>query len=324
MDPNRVTRILYRTSLPDFPNIYRLENIAITRDLPVMNNFKYRIKQSHLRQCTIWDKFALPVSEFVCMKKTIALLLNAIPRPWLIRLSRPVMKITSILYWGNEVECPVCGGRFSRFLPYGYNIIRKGVLCPRCFSLERHRLLWLYLKNRTGFFTDRLKVLHVAPEQCFYSRFRKLKNLDYTTADLESPLADFRLDIQNMPFNDNTYDTVICNHVLEHVPDDRKAMREILRVLKPGGFAILQVPMDMTLEKTHEDPSITDPHEREFHFRQKDHYRLYGRDYNERLKECGFITSGADYAEDLDQQTKSRFRLPENEPLLAFYKERIR
>ena len=255
------------------------------------------------------------------MKTAIALLLNTIPRPWLIRISRPVMKITSLLFLGNKVECPICGGRFSKFLPYGYNRVRKGVLCPRCFSLERHRLLWLYLKNKTGFFTDPLNVLHVAPEQCFYSRFRKLDNLDYTTADLESPLADVKLDIQQMPLADDTFDVVICNHVLEHVPDDRKAMREILRVLKPGGYGIMQVPMELTLEKTYEDAAIVDPHEREVHFRQKDHYRLYGRDYTERIKECGFRISEPNYSDELDPKTIQRYRLPENEILMGFYKK---
>jgi SAM-dependent methyltransferase len=255
------------------------------------------------------------------MKKTIALLLNTIPRPLLIRISGLVMKITSLIFRGSKVECPVCGGGFSGFLPYGYNKVRKGVLCPRCFSLERHRLLWLYLKNKTGLFTDPLKVLHVAPEQCFLSRFRKLGNLDYITADLESPLADIKLDIQEMPFDDNTFDVVICNHVLEHVPDDRKALREILRVLRPGGYGIMQVPMDLTLEKTYEDPSIVDPHEREIHFRQKDHYRLYGRDYTERLKECGFHLHETNYSDELDQQTIQRYRLPKNEIMMAFYKK---
>jgi len=255
------------------------------------------------------------------MKKALALLLNTLPRPWLIRLSRPVMKITSVLFYGNKVECPVCGGRFSRLLPYGYNVIRKGVLCPRCFSLERHRLLWLFLKNRTCFFSDPLKVLHVAPEQCFYKRFRRLDNLEYTTADLESPLADVKLDIQQMPFDDNTFDVVICNHVLEHVQDDRRAMREILRVLKPGGFGIMQVPMDMSVEKTHEDPSITDPLEREKHFRQKDHYRFYGRDYLERIKETGFYIQNSNYLDQLDEETIQRFRLPRDEYMMAFWKK---
>ncbi len=254
------------------------------------------------------------------MKRTVALLLNIIPRPWLIRLSQPVMFFTSVLFRGRKVECPVCGGSFSRFLPYGYNNVRQGVLCPGCFSLERHRLLWLFLKNKTGFFTDSLKVLHIAPEQCFYHRFRKMKNIIYTTADLNSPLADIKLDVQKMPIDENTFDIVICNHVLEHVPDDRKAMREILRVLKPGGFAILQVPMDMTLETTYENPDIITPEEREIHFRQKDHLRLYGRDYLQRIEECGFYVRDGNYLEQLDDAVIQKYRLPSDEYMMAFYK----
>ncbi len=254
------------------------------------------------------------------MKKTIAILLNVIPRPWLIRLSQPVMFFTSVFLKGTNVECPVCGGSFSRFLPYGYNKVRQGVLCPGCFSLERHRLLWLYLKNKTGFFKNQLKVLHIAPEQCFYSRFRKMGNLDYVTADLNSPLADVKLDVQRIPFADNSFDVVICNHVLEHVPDDRKAMCEILRILKPGGFAILQVPVDITLETTYENPAIVTPKERELHFRQKDHFRLYGRDYLQRLKECGFVLRDANYLEQLDDAVIQKYRLPSDEYMIAFYK----
>ncbi len=254
------------------------------------------------------------------MKKAVAILLNCIPRPLLISLSKPVMLITSVLFRGRKVECPVCGGRFSRFLPYGYNKVRQGVLCPGCFSLERHRLLWLFLKNKTGFFSNPLKVLHIAPEQCFYSRFRRMNNLDYITADLNSPIADIKLDVQDIPFNNNTFDVIICNHVLEHVPDDRKAMCEILRVLKPGGYAILQVPMDITLETTYENPDIKKAKEREIHFGQKDHLRLYGRDYLQRLKECGFILRDGNYLEQLNDTIIQKYRLPSDEYMIAFYK----
>jgi SAM-dependent methyltransferase len=254
------------------------------------------------------------------MKRLVAVLLNIIPRPWLIRLSQPVMFLTSVLFRGKKVECPVCGGSFSRFLPYGYNKVRQGVLCPGCFSLERHRLLWLFLKNKTSFFHDRLKVLHIAPEQCFYHRFRNMNNIEYITADLNSPLADVKLDVQCIPFNDNLFDVVICNHVLEHVRDDRKAMCEILRILKAGGFAILQVPMDITLETTYENPDIVTPKEREIHFRQKDHFRLYGRDYLQRLKECGFVLHDTNYLDQLDDAVIQKYRLPRDEYMMAFYK----
>ena len=230
------------------------------------------------------------------------------------------MRFIAVLYRGDRVECPVCGGRFRKFLPYGYNQVRKNVLCPKCLSLERHRLLWLFLRNRTEFFTARLKVLHVAPEQCFFKTFRNMKNLVYLTADLESPLADIKMDIQDMPFPENEFDVIICNHVLEHVPDDRKAMHEIFRVLKKGGFAVLQVPTNYGAEHTYEDPSITDPAEREKHFRQKDHYRLYGKDYLQRLSECGFQVTGENYLSQLSSQERERYRLPGNEFMYGYYK----
>lgn len=255
------------------------------------------------------------------MKRLIPLILRVIPRPWLIRLSHLVMRITSFIYKGNQVECPVCGGTFRKFISYGHKKVREGVLCPRCFSLERHRLLWLFLQRCTDVFQGKYRILHVAPEQCFYSRFRKLKNLDYTTADLESPLADVKIDIQDMPFEDQDFDIVICNHVLEHVPDDRKAMKEIYRILQPGGFAILQVPADYSMEQTYEDASITDPDEREKHFRQKDHYRLYGKDYIERLKEAGFIIRNPNFLDQLSDDEIKRYRLPPFEYMFAYYKQ---
>jgi SAM-dependent methyltransferase len=254
------------------------------------------------------------------MKKLIRFLLRNIPRPWLIRFSLLFMKFAAVFYRGNKVQCPVCNGRFRKFLPYGYIESRENVLCPGCLSLERHRLLWLYLKNRTNFFTASLKVLHVAPEQCFYKRFRKLENLHYITADLESPIADVKLDIQEIPFNDNEFDVVICNHVLEHVPDDRKALREIFRVLKRGGYAILQVPTAYDMPVTKEDPAVTDPNERQRLFRQKDHYRLYGKDYTERVMSVGFVIGEDNYLLALSGEERERYRLPAMENMYGYYK----
>jgi ubiquinone/menaquinone biosynthesis C-methylase UbiE len=165
-----------------------------------------------------------------------------------------------------------------------------------------------------------MKVLHVAPEQCFYKTFRKMPQLTYVTADLESPLADVRLDIQDMPFAEGEFDMIICNHVLEHVPDDRKAIREVFRVLKNGGSAILQVPTNYEMEKTYEDPSITSPAEREKHFRQKDHYRLYGKDYLQRLAEAGFQIPEKNYLDELTLAEKERYRLPGMEYMYGYYK----
>jgi SAM-dependent methyltransferase len=168
------------------------------------------------------------------------------------------------------------------------------VLAPSTLSLERHRLLWLYLKNETDFFTAKAKVLHFAPEQAFYKKFRNLKNLEYTTTDLNSPLADVKADICDLPFTTNEYDIIFCNHVLEHIPDDTKAMQELLRVLKPGGMAVLQIPQDLSRATTFEDNSITDPKERAEIFGQYDHVRVYVRDYFEKLRSIGFKVQEVD------------------------------
>ena len=246
------------------------------------------------------------------MRKFIKFIVRNIPRIYLIRLSGIFSFFISFFYNGNNVECPICNGKFRKFLPYG----NKGAdnrLCPKCLSLERHRLLWLYFKNRTNFFTANLNVLHVAPEQSFIKRFRKLSNLKYTTADIESPLADVKMDIKDIPFDDNTFDVLICNHVMEHIDDEQKALKEILRVLKPNGWAILQVPINLSLEKTYEDSTITSPQEREKHFGQYDHVRFHGKDYPNRLEKAGFKVINENYVKEFDKEIINRFRLPEDE-----------
>ena len=241
------------------------------------------------------------------------LILNTIPRPLLIKLSyfaRPFFQFT---LRGNKYQDPIDGKSFRKFLPYGYENQRENVLSPSTLSLERHRLLWLYLQRETGFFSDRLKVLHFAPEQAFYSRFRKLKNLDYTTTDLNSPLADVKADICNLPFENNSYDFILCNHVLEHIPNDTKAMQELYRVLKPGGTAILQIPQDLSREKTFEDNTITSRQERARIFGQYDHVRVYGRDYFDKLREIGFKVEEVAYSATLTAEEIDRYRIANGE-----------
>ncbi len=214
---------------------------------------------------------------------------------------------------GNKVECPVCESKFRKFLPYG-RVSRSNALCPKCLALERHRLIWLYLKEKTDFFTKKRKMLHIAPELCYIDRFEALENLDYITADLESPLAKVKMDIHDIPFDENTFDVIFCNHVLEHVDDDLKALSEMKRVLKPGGWAILQVPFFSPLpEVTKEDPSITDPKEREKVFGQDDHVRLYGLDYANRLRSSGLEIIEDEYVNELDPQNIDRYALPKGE-----------
>lgn len=256
------------------------------------------------------------------MKKIFKFALNTIPRPLLIRLSYVFKFFAPVVLKGDNVECPVCEKSFKKFLPYGYNEYqRDNVLCPYDLTLERHRLMWVYLKSKSNFFTADLKVMHIAPEQCFYKLFRNQKNLDYTTGDLESPLADLHFDLHNIPLEDNQYDVIFCNHVMEHVENDVQCMKELLRIMKPGGWGIFQVPIDRTRDTTYEDATITDPKEREKHFWQYDHVRLYGTNYPDVLRSAGFEVEEFDYKKELTPDTYKRYRFDEGEMLYIVRKK---
>lgn len=247
------------------------------------------------------------------MSQLFKFFLNSIPRPWLIRLSYAVRPIIAWLLSGKRYVDPIDGKGFRKFLPYGYENPRENVLAPATFSLERHRLLWLFLKRKTSFFYDRLKVLHVAPEQAFYKRFRNQKNLEYITTDLYSPLADVKADICNLPFKNGEFDVILCNHVLEHIPNDKKAMKELHRVLKKGGWGVFQVPQDLSRKTTFEDDSITDKKERAKIFGQYDHVRIYGSDYFDKLRSVGFKVEEIHLAKSLSKVEIDRFRLAADE-----------
>ena len=247
--------------------------------------------------------------------KLFKVILNTIPRPILIKVSYWVRPIISWYLKGNTYTDPIDGKSFRKFLPYGYGEQRPNVLSPSTFSLERHRLIWLYLKNETDFFSAPKKVLHIAPEQCFLKLFKKQKNLSYTSADLYSPIADVKADICDLPFNDNVFDVVFCNHVLEHIENDTKAMSELYRVLKPGGLGIFQIPQDLSLAKTYEDFSITSKEDRKKHFGQYDHVRVYGKDYFDRLRAVGFKVNEIDYSKTLSEDSIIKYCLVKGEIL---------
>ncbi len=211
-------------------------------------------------------------------------------------------------YRGNTVECPICQYGFTKMLPGGFESqvvnnleiigagLRKNNICPYCLSTDRDRLVYLYLKHQTPVFDKKFKVLHVSPEPALYKALSKADNLDYTIGTKYAEGAYYPaeitfFDLLGMPHQDNTFDVVICNHVLEHIPNDRQAMSEILRILKPGGFAILQVPLSMKLKETLEDPSVLTKEDRHRVFGQFDHVRVYGSDYKNRLEAVGFIVS---------------------------------
>ena len=247
------------------------------------------------------------------IQKAFKFFLNKIPRPLLIRASYLIRPVIALTLKGSTYTDPIDGKSFKKFLPYGYENQRENVLSPSTLSLERHRLLWLYLKNETSLFTKPLSLLHFAPEQAFYKRFRNMNSLKYTTTDLNSPLADVKADICNLPFEDNSFDFILCNHVLEHIPDDTKAMEELYRILKPSGTAILQIPQELDRATTFEDNSITSRKERAEIFGQYDHVRVYGRDYFDKLRSIGFKVEEVNYTETLSASEIDKFRLAKGE-----------
>jgi len=246
---------------------------------------------------------------------------------------KPVKKISCYCYKGNKFECPFCGFHFRKGRPYGSTnkiwkekkIVpggyRPNARCPRCDSLDRLRHIFLYLKNKTRVLTDELRILHVAPEVYLTEVLRTNKKLDYVSMDLDPKKAMNQMDLTNIKFDDNSFDVIICSQVLEHIPDDKKALCELYRVLKTGGFAILQVPISEVLEKTFEDPQVTTSEMRLKIFGQADHVRIYGQDYYERLQSVGFEIEFYRYADEKKHNDAQKYALIENEKLVIVKKK---
>lgn len=189
------------------------------------------------------------------------------------------------------------------------------VRCPGCGSMNRHRLLWLYLHTRTPLLTQSARMLHIAPEYPLWRAFRHMAHLDYTSADLMSNLADVRADLQHLPFAENSFDVVVCNHVLEHVDDDGEAMDEIRRVLAPGGWAILMHPVDRSRQLTLDDGAGRTPEERMERYGQEDHARLYGTDFPDRLRARGLKAVEDRFIDQLPADIVERYCLKSEHPI---------
>jgi len=209
------------------------------------------------------------------------------------------------------LECPVCGTRALRFLPYGL-AGRRNSRCPTCGSVERHRFLWLYLTAETDFLTGRHRLLHTAPEPCLEARLRPLANLRYLSVDRFNPFADLQADLTALPLPTAGFDRLITSHVLEHIPDDRAAMAELARVLRPGGQAIVMVPMDMSRPATVEDPGMASPADRLAAFGHPFHWRIYGADIVDRLADAGLAARPVDSRRFLTPHRRRRFRINRN------------
>ena len=236
-------------------------------------------------------------------------ILKFLPRKFLIKYSFLITPILRIIFRGKKYTDPIDDSNYSKFLSYGYKTVRKNALCPGTLSLERHRLLWLYLDRETNFLSSNLKVLHVAPEQVFYKKFKKLKNWEYFTFDLNSPIADIKGDLISTNFKDEYFDLIICNHVLEHIEDDKSALDEMYRILKYNGISILQVPINVKRENTFEDLSIKSKIQREKYFGQYDHVREYGLDFKDRVEQAGFKVEMINYSKKISQDLIIKYGL---------------
>lgn len=228
---------------------------------------------------------------------------------------KPILRpLLALPYLGRRYQCPICGWHFRLMLTAG-TVPRANAQCPRCKSLERHRLIWLYLQQRSDLFTRPQRLLHIAPERVFTTIFEKQANIETISVDIKSPLAAVHADLTNLPLPGSSVDAILCIHVLEHILDDRKAMAELFRVLKPGGWAILQTPLDVDQAATYEDAAITGPQERLRHFGQSDHVRIYGRDYKDRLQTAGFSVRLDPLARTLSPEQQKRYRIFEWEDI---------
>jgi len=225
------------------------------------------------------------------------------------------LRLAARLAKGTQHQCVVCGAGLQLFLPFGVGLTwRAGALCPGCQSLERHRLAWLFIEQRLP---QQPRLLHVAPERCFEGRLRALLGERYVTGDLLRRDVDQQFSVEALPFASASFDAVLCNHVLEHVSDDRRAMAELQRVLMPGGWALLQAPVAHAHSATREDPSVLSRAERRRRFGQHDHVRWYGTDYPERLRQAGFIVEERPVRTSYQADAIARYGLDPHEVLYA-------
>jgi SAM-dependent methyltransferase len=215
----------------------------------------------------------------------------------------------------KNVRCPICGWEGKRFhdLDCGFGHIYRNSECPSCKSQPRHRSFCLYFRSLLDQGKE-MRLLHFAPEPCLTDFFKTFPKIEYLSVDINESSAMQKEDITSLSFGDSTFDMVFCSHVLEHIEDDRKAMAELLRVLKKGGFAVIDVPIDFDREQTHEDPSITSEEERTREFWQHDHVRLYGRDFPEKLRRVGFEVKADEFIHSLGESEIETFGL-QNTPI---------
>ena len=254
---------------------------------------------------------------FEIVNKIWNIIVKIFPKKSLISLKNIYYNLRYLFYIGNTYFCPICGLHFRKFLPYGKG---ENIACPKDDSVVRHRLIWLFLKFKTNFFSENLKVLHISPSYSLQRNFNKLNSLIYITIDLNSPLTMFKMDITDLKFKNDFFDVIICSHVLEHVKNDRQAIKELFRVLKPEGWTLILCPINFELKETYENFNIIDPNKREIIFGQKDHVRIYGFDFIDRLESSGFIVNVDNYVMSFGSKVNNKYRLQRNEKIFFCFK----
>jgi predicted SAM-dependent methyltransferase len=239
---------------------------------------------------------------------------------WLIEI---FLTLRALFFIGKKYTCPVCGWRLRAFTRGGFSFKRRHLgYCPRCHAKARHRRIWLFLKQKTILFTDNLRLLHVSPHYSLSRKLTTLKNIDYIGVDIaHRQNISAKMDITDMPIHTDSFDAIICVHVLEEIIEDRKALREFFRILKPGGWAMISVPTSLD-QKTYEDPAITKPEEREKAFGEVDHVRIYGYDFIDRIKECGFQVH-IDLNKDVKQDIIEKYALRNDENIFLCKKTNL-
>lgn len=237
---------------------------------------------------------------------------KSIPTPVRTALKSAMRTIQVATHAGDRVVCPICEGQFSSFLTrHGHS----NAQCPGCRSLVRHRSLWLYLRDVVRIGECPTRVLHLAPERGIERRLRELPVVDYISADLDASLASERVDVVDMPYADASFDLVICSHVLEHVVDDRAAIGEMYRVLRPGHMAIIILPIRSARTEEYIDPSPTPAHADGYRRSARhEHVRAIGADYPDRLRAVGFDVDVIDYAASMPDPEQARFGIEPGQP----------
>lgn len=225
-------------------------------------------------------------------------------------------KLRGPLYFGNNYYCNCCDHNFRTFIPKG-RIPRENAECPYCGSLERTRLLLLYLKNNTEIFTKPLKVLHIAPEKCLFDIFINL-DIEYVDGDIDPLMATHVVDVTNIKYADNYFDIIICSHVLGHVPDEKKAISELRRVLNPNGIALIMTLIDKNNKATFEDEEIISASDRAANYGEPDLCRLHGLDFKDRLAESGFKVEVIDYRKFIDSEMAHKLSVGDGNRELIF------